>query len=117
VTSVRVDPQSGEAGQAFLIASPIDLRDAIAPVLSFESRLAAGEGDVSVEVTRDGRHWIRIARVPQMEDWTSVSLDLSPFAGDVVYVRFVSSTSDWLVRAMTVQNREGARMTLLYFER
>ena len=75
--------------QAFLWAPPIDLRESIAPVLHFESQLSAGESEAFVEVTRDGVNWIRVARIPSSDEWSTIAVDLAAFSGDVIYVRFV----------------------------
>ena len=75
--------------RAFLLSTPIDLRDATSAVLRFESLMFDGASDVFVEVTRDGRHWTRAAVVPAGDVWDGVAVDLSEYLGDVVYVRFV----------------------------
>jgi hypothetical protein len=104
-----------EAGaQAFLVATPYDLREAAAPVLRFDSRLSDGASDAFVEVTRDGVNWMRVSAVPPSDDWTSVTVDLSAFAGDVIYVRYVYSgvepvggraIESWAIRAIHIDLR------------
>jgi hypothetical protein len=75
--------------QTLLVPAPIDLRDATSAALQFESRLSEGPSEAVVEVTRDGVHWMRLAVIPASDEWSQVLLDLSPFAGDVIYARFV----------------------------
>ena len=66
---------------------PIDLTNASSAELSFDSSLAAASSSGHVQVSRDGMTWRTVTEVPAIED--RVSVDLSPFAGEVVYVRFV----------------------------
>jgi hypothetical protein len=106
---------ASEAGpQAFLLPSPIDLRESIAPVLQFESQLSDGESEAFVEVTRDGVNWIRVARIPSSDEWSTIAVDLAAFSGDVVYVRFVYAGAEpvggahidaWAIRAIHIDPR------------
>ena len=100
--------------QAFLWSAPIDLRDATASVLRFDSRLADGASEAFVEVTSDGVHWTRVASIPPTDEWTGVSVDLSAFAGDVIYVRFVYAgvapvggepVETWAIRGIVIETR------------
>jgi hypothetical protein len=79
-------PRDGET--ALLRPAPIDLTSAVFPILYFEAQ-RSDDDPAFVEVTRDGKSWIRV-EIPLATDWTPVTLDLSPFAGQVIYVRFVS---------------------------
>ncbi len=74
--------------QVLMLRAPIDLREASGAALRFDSMRSDGASEAFVEVTRDGRTWIRVAAVPPSEDWTTVLVDLSEFLGDVIYVRF-----------------------------
>ncbi len=104
-----------EAGtQAFLWTRPIDLREAEAAVLRFESLLSNGESEAFVEVTRDGVNWMRVAEIPPTSDWSAMTVDLAAFSGDVVYVRFVYAgvepvggvpVETWSIRAIHVGAR------------
>jgi hypothetical protein len=96
----------GEGGaRAHLWRTPIDLREASAPRLAFDSQLADGASDAFVEVTRDGVNWIRLAAVPPTAEWASVTVDLSAFEGDVVYVRFVyDGVEAWAVRGIRIDD-------------
>jgi len=106
---------ASEAGpQAFLWASPFDLRESIAPVLQFESQLSDGESEAFVEVTRDGVNWIRVARIPSSDEWSTIAVDLAAFSGDVIYERFVYAGAEpvggaqvdaWAIRAIQVDPR------------
>ncbi len=104
-----------EAGvQAFLWPAPIDLSNASAALLRFDSQLSAGRSQAFVEVTRDGVNWIRLVEIAPTDDWSTVSLDLSDFVGDVVYVRFVyaglapiggTPLEAWAIRDVAVERR------------
>ena len=86
------EPWTAEAvesgAQVLMLRSPIDLRDASSAALRFDSVLSDGASGAFVEVTRDGRNWVRVAAVPPSDEWSAVAVDLSEFLGDVIYVRF-----------------------------
>jgi hypothetical protein len=118
-TTARSEPlwtaSTGEGGtQAFLLSAPIDLTDASTPTLNFESRLSGEHSAALVEVTRDGVNWIRVAQVPPSEDWTTITVDLADFSGNVIYLRFVYAGAEpvggapveaWAIRAVRVDLR------------
>lgn len=106
--------------QMFVLGAPIDLTDAAAPVLRFDSRLSGGASEAFVEVTRDGVTWSRVAAVPPSDDWVNVGVDLSDFAGAVVYVRFVyagvgpiggAPAEAWAIRDISVDRAPGTPRT------
>jgi hypothetical protein len=95
--------------QLFLLASPIDLRHATSALLRFDSMLSGGASDAFVEVTRDGVTWVRLARVPPSDDWTTVAVDLADYLGDIAYVRFVyagvavaGAIETWSIRSVSI---------------
>jgi hypothetical protein len=67
----------------------IDLRNAASASLRFESRLLAETSTALVQVSMDGHTWQTFAVVPAGSDWLTVDVDVSAFAGQVFYVRFV----------------------------
>jgi hypothetical protein len=95
--------------------TPIDLRDATSAMLRFESRLSSGLSTALVEVSRDGLTWTAVGVVPPSDDWTNVAVDLSAFAGDVIFVRFVyagvapglgaTSNEAWYLSGVSVDTR------------
>ena len=96
--------------QVLLLRSPIDLRDASSAALRFDSVLTEGASEAVVEVTRDGRNWVRVAAVPPSDDWSTVVVDLREFLGDVIYVRFAyagvtagGSLESWSIRGVAVE--------------
>lgn len=96
----------------FLMAAPIDLRQATSAHLRFESLLSDGASNAFVEVTRDGVTWTRVGAVPPSDDWTGVNVDLSEYSGDVIYVRFVfdgvatpgTPIDTWSIRAVSIDS-------------
>jgi len=109
----RADATAAER-RALVWPQPIDLRDASAAMLRFDSRLSSGPADAFVEVTRDGLVWVRVAIVPPSADWTGIAVDLSAFAGDVVFLRFVyaggagtagTPAGTWYLGGVSVETR------------
>jgi hypothetical protein len=105
-----------ESGPQFLmLRTPIDLRDASSATLRFESALSDGASGAFVEVTRDGRNWIRVAAVPPSDEWSTVAVDLSEFVGDVIYVRFTYAgvavdgrpLESWSIGAVVIEAGRG----------
>ncbi len=104
-----------ETGQHLLVWSdPVDLTDASWAFLRFESKRPDSPSAAFVDVTRDGVVWTRVAVVPPSGDWTDVLVDLSAFAGDVIYIRFVhvgvapvggAPRESWSVRGVSVESR------------
>ncbi len=84
----------------------LDLRGTVWPVLTFESRYAAGGSQAAVQVSTDGVTWATLGDLPESSDWTSTVVDLSAYADQVVWVRFVfngSGSSGVLsLRAITI---------------
>ncbi len=69
---------------------PVDLTDAASAQLSFVSSLS-GRSTAEVQASVDGITWQRVAVVPGGTN--GVTADLTAFAGQVVYVRFVFKTA------------------------
>jgi hypothetical protein len=67
---------------------PFDLRDARATHLRFQSWLASAGSRASVQVSVDELSWRTVFDVPVLDLWTACDVDLTPFAGQVIYVRF-----------------------------
>jgi hypothetical protein len=107
-------------------AAPIDLQDGGPASLRFESRLSEGRARASVEVSPDGRTWMTAGLVPPSDDWTGIIVDLSDFAGRVVYVRFVydggtssgAGVEQWAIRNVSFDDRrqQTPRFPLLRFQ-
>jgi len=95
------------------LSSPIDLLDGGPARLRFESRLTAGQARASIEVSADGATWLPVALVPPSDEWIDMSVDLSEFAGRVIYVRLVyeggtsqaARPEQWTIRNVSVDSR------------
>jgi len=70
-------------------AEAIDLTNATSATLTFQSKLSSAASTASAQVSLDGVTWETIADIPPSDGWTPVSIDLSAFAGHVIYVRLV----------------------------
>ncbi len=67
----------------------LDLGEASAVRLTFESRFFTDEPAMEIQISLDGVTWTTIALVP-FNDWTILTLDLSAYAGEIVHLRLVS---------------------------
>jgi len=69
---------------------PVDLSATTSPHLTFQSWLAAAASTAEVQVSADGGvSWSTVADVDPSLGWTGVDVDLSAYAGQIVYIRFV----------------------------
>jgi murein DD-endopeptidase MepM/ murein hydrolase activator NlpD len=86
------------------LSATVDLRGAASAQLTFESWLSGALG--AVQVSADGATWTTVADVPVTEGWQALSADLTPFAGQVVWVRFAFESSNgagaWRLRGLQV---------------
>jgi hypothetical protein len=57
--------------------------------LRFDSWLVSQRSTAEVQVSVDGVTWTRLTTIPTTAGWTSLHIDLSAFAGQHVYIRFV----------------------------
>lgn len=71
-----------------LWARPIDLREATDARLHFRSSLTSRASTASVQVSLDGVTWQSLTAVPA-GDGVLIDVDLSAFAGQIVWLRFV----------------------------
>jgi hypothetical protein len=67
----------------------LDLRHSPLSSLSFQSRRGLDISTAELQVSVDGHSWQSLADVPASDDWVGVDVDLSEFAGQIVYLRFV----------------------------
>ena len=95
VTDVPFDLIAPASGAFVLaVADPIDLSGAGAARLTFESLLTTAESRAMVQISLDGHTWRTVDDVQHSTDWASVTVDLSSFAGDVIWLRFVLDAGD-----------------------
>ena len=67
----------------------MDLRGVSNAAISFESFYASESGSAELQVSEDGVTWHSVMTVPASEAWLPLSVDLSPYAGRVIRLRFV----------------------------
>ena len=72
------------------LTTSVDLAGAAAPVLTFWHKTVLEQGDFGyVEIsTNGGVDWSRVFSATGIEDWNQEKIDLSPYAGQVLFVRF-----------------------------
>ena len=82
---------AGDIGHEVLYWNePIDLTSASSAELTFSSSLSAAGSSGQVQVSTDGIMWQTATAVPAIEG--QMALNLTPYAGQIIYVRFVLST-------------------------
>ena len=89
VAGVEFLMTSDETGAVPFALTPLDLRQSPLSSLSFQSRRGTDTSRAELQVSVDGHTWQSLADVPPSDDWIGVDVDLSAFAGQVVYLRFV----------------------------
>ncbi len=82
-----LDVLAAEPGPRTLWQQTLDLRDADDVGLSLESWLVASESTASIEISLDGTTWTAIGVPPPADEWLMITVDLSPYAGQIVHVR------------------------------
>lgn len=82
-------------GAALSWGNAIDLRDATTARLTFMSRLSAPR-QAFVEVRVNGFEWLPVALVSTSPAWLSLDVDLTPYVGSLIEVRFVLVAQDRL---------------------
>jgi hypothetical protein len=71
---------------------PIDLRNAAAAWLRFQSRIISDTSTAAVQLSEDGVTWRTELVVPPTDGWTRFDVDLSDYLGRLVLLRFVFDT-------------------------
>jgi hypothetical protein len=82
----------------------IDLRGAMNPVLSFWEKSALSDGDVfAVEISLDnGVSWVALSQQSgSPQEWAPRTLDLSPYRGNVIRLRYYLDTTGALPGSAT----------------
>jgi uncharacterized protein (DUF1810 family) len=90
-SSVFVSSTIRGQGNTLALETPLDLRGAFYPHLSFWQRGQTSTADlVSVDISTDGgQSWTLIDLSSRLTaDWTAVDLDLTAFVGQIVSLRF-----------------------------
>ena len=79
----------GGAPATLVWNAPIDLRQATAPYLRFQSFVQATSSVAEVQVSLDGAEWTAVGEVPTGDGWLTADVDLGAYAGQAIYLRFV----------------------------
>ncbi|MDX1993570.1 MAG: hypothetical protein SF029_14375, partial [bacterium] len=92
-------------------ALPIDLRTAIRPELTFQSRLSATQHSPALEISTNTRDWTLVVSPQPSADWTEYTLDLTVYTGQMIWLRWtwtplsataLQSTDTWMIDQVTV---------------
>ena len=100
----------GQVERAGYTLTPLDLRHSPLSSLHFESRRGTDISTAELQVSLDGQTWQSLAQVPASDDWVGVDVDLSQFAGQIVYLRFVMNAAPgdrpqpahWQIRRLAI---------------
>ncbi|MBN8637679.1 MAG: hypothetical protein J0M07_20335, partial [Anaerolineae bacterium] len=99
---------AGSSGSTLLWSTPIDLRAALVPQLSFQSYLSTPNGSTAqVQITSSsGTQSFSVP--PSIAGWSTIEIDLSAFRGQIISLSFVwtptANTNDvWLIDSLVVQ--------------
>ncbi len=71
------------------------------------SWVADASAPIDVQASRDGEHWLTVARVAPGADWADVDVDLSAFQGEAVRVRLIyvspaAASAGWRVISLRI---------------
>jgi hypothetical protein len=89
----RRPPAAADATGVGALLAIVDLRGTGRPVLTFESRYVEDGSQAAVQVSTDGVTWAALGDLPESNHWTPMAVDLSAYADQVVWVRFVFNGS------------------------
>lgn len=89
----------GAAASLLSVPYPLDLRGAQQPAARFQSWLLANNSVAGVEVSLDAQSWQLLAVAPPTGDWQTLTLDLSAFRDQSIWLRWV-----WLPQAPLAQD-------------
>ncbi|MDX1994426.1 MAG: right-handed parallel beta-helix repeat-containing protein [bacterium] len=70
------------------LTQPIDLRSAVQPVITFQSLLAATQHSPALEISTNNRDWVLAASPTASPTWTSTSLSLTQYTGQMIWLRW-----------------------------
>jgi hypothetical protein len=96
--------------QTFELEQTIDLTSTTRAWLQLDSWLPSSESHAEIQVTADGVNWESITVSGEPDNWTTLDIDLSAYAGSTIRVRFVfdgPSTPGWRLRGVKIRARFG----------
>ncbi len=86
----------------------LDLSGAAAARLVLLSGVAPEDGYGEIQISTDGAHWLPVLIVSPTDDWSALELDLGPWLGRPIAIRFVlrnggeDANGTWLVARLVV---------------
>ena len=101
-------------GPSVIWQRTLDLGSLRQPALTFQSQFTGDRSTALAQVSLDGTSWLTVANLPATADWTTIDLDLSAFAGNIVQVRLVFDAAEpppglppdrWRVRHVRLHRR------------
>ena len=88
------------------VSERIDLTHAAAAMLTLNARVLSEDLAGEIEVSVDGGEWRSLLTVTASEDWVAIDLDLSPWLGRTIALRFVTHDAArppvWQIRGFRV---------------
>ena len=91
------------------LSDPIDLSGATQARLSLIARLLSETVAGEIQISVDGGEWRPLLAIKPSDDWTALDLDLSPWLGRTIALRFVTHDTalrpSWLFRSLRVEIR------------
>ncbi len=91
------------------ISESINLAGASQARLTLVVRLLSEETAGEIQISVDGQAWRPLLTVAAAEDWTAIELDLSPWLGRTIALRFVTPATAtravWMIRGFRVEIR------------
>jgi YVTN family beta-propeller protein len=89
------------------ISESIDLAGASQARLTLAVRLLSEETAGEIQISVDGQAWRPLLTVAASEDWAAIELDLSPWLGRTIALRFVTpeirARPVWMIRGFRVE--------------
>src|SRR5699024_8754931 len=105
---------TGDQSSVLSVQSPLDLRGALAPVLRFQSLIAANNTSTAVQISTDAQNWVMAAVLQADNEWRDITVDLSAYRDQIVWLRWVwlpqgpeptdQLTDTWTLQQITVHD-------------
>ena len=91
------------------VSDRIDLTSATGALLTLTARVLSDDVAGEIEISVDGGEWRPLLTVAPSQDWAAIDLDLSPWLGRTIALRFVTPDAArrpvWLIRSFRVAIR------------
>ena len=107
--AVRAVASAGSSGRVAGVSERIDLTAATGARLTLRARVLPDAVAGEIEISVDGEEWRPLMTVQPSDDWAEIDLDLSPWLGRIVALRFVTTDRArhqiWLIKDVLVEIR------------